>query len=74
MIHVYRKLFTAHRHKNKNRMEILKMFFRAVFIYGANEGTRTPDLLITNQLRYQLRHISVPTSLSLYIKVKKNAR
>ena len=24
---------------------------------GANEGTRTPDLLITNQLLYQLSHI-----------------
>ncbi len=25
--------------------------------YGANEGTRTLDLLITNQLLYQLSHI-----------------
>ena len=25
--------------------------------YGANEGTRTPDLLITNQLLYQLSYI-----------------
>ena len=31
--------------------------------FGANEGIRTPDLLITNQLRYRLRHIS--TSLLL---------
>ena len=27
-------------------------------LLGANEGIRTPDLLITNQLRYRLRHIS----------------
>ena len=27
--------------------------------YGANEGTRTLDLLITNQLLYQLSHIGV---------------
>ena len=26
---------------------------------GANEGTRTPALLITNQLLYQLRHIGI---------------
>ena len=31
--------------------------------YGANEGIRTPDLLITNQLRYRLRHISKVTML-----------
>ena len=27
--------------------------------FGANEGTRTPDLLITNQLLYQLSHIGI---------------
>ena len=27
-------------------------------VFGANGGTRTPDLLITNQLLYQLSHIS----------------
>ena len=27
--------------------------------YGATEGTRTPDLLITNQLLYQLSHSSI---------------
>ena len=34
--------------------------------YGANEGTRTPDLLITNQLLYQLSYIgtSVPNSIA----------
>ena len=31
------------------------------FLLGANEGIRTPDLLITNQLRYRLRHISIIT-------------
>ena len=28
------------------------------FLNGARDGTRTHDLLITNQLRYQLRHSS----------------
>ena len=27
--------------------------------YGANEGTRTLDLLITNQLLYRLSHIGI---------------
>ena len=27
-------------------------------LFGARDGTRTHDLLITNQLRYQLRHSS----------------
>ena len=27
---------------------------------GANEGTRTPDLLITNQLLYRLSYIGIP--------------
>ena len=31
---------------------------------GANEGTRTPDLLITNQLLYQLSYIGVWASFS----------
>ena len=30
---------------------------RYTSIYGANEGTRTPDLLITNRLLYQLSYI-----------------
>ena len=30
---------------------------RYTSMYGANEGTRTPDLLITNRLLYQLSHI-----------------
>ncbi len=29
--------------------------------FGANEGIRTPDLLITNQLLYRLSHISIVT-------------
>ena len=32
---------------------------RYTSIYGANEGTRTPDLLITNRLLYQLSHIGI---------------
>lgn len=38
-----------------------KPLYRAVFS-GANEGTRTLDLLITNQLRYQLCHVGVSTT------------
>ena len=30
------------------------------FSFGADGGTRTRDLLITNQLLYQLSHTSVP--------------
>ncbi len=30
-----------------------------VFSLGANEGARTLDLLITNQLRYQLCHVGI---------------
>ena len=45
-------------------------------LYGANEGIRTPDLLITNQLRYRLRHISVVeifTTLILYTIFSQNS-
>ena len=31
--------------------------------YGANDGTRTHDLLITNQLLYHLSHISIVTHI-----------
>ncbi len=31
----------------------------------ANDGTRTRDLLITNQLRYQLRYIGIPSVKAL---------
>ena len=36
-------------------------------VTGADEGTRTPDLLITNRLLYQLSHIGT-TSNGYYIK------
>ena len=36
-------------------------------VNGADEGTRTPDLLITNRLLYQLSHIGT-TSKRYYIK------
>lgn len=36
-------------------------------LYKAGKGTRTLDLLITNQLRYQLRYSSeLPTSFIIY--------
>ena len=47
-------------------MRLLKNGFPMRFLFGANEGIRTPDLLITNQLRYRLRHISKFTTYLLY--------
>ena len=34
---------------------------KTVFKYGASEGTRTPGLLITNQLLYQLSYAGLTT-------------
>ena len=45
--------------KQKPHGKCQKTAYPCGFCFGANEGTRTPDLLITNQLRYRLRHISV---------------
>ncbi len=40
---------------------------RYTSIYGADEGTRTLDLLITNRLLYQLSHIGIcPLTLQHY--------
>ncbi len=36
-------------------------FVVPVFFIGADERSRTPDLLITNQLLYQLSYISTET-------------
>ena len=49
---------------------------RGGFPIGADGGTRTRDLLITNQLLYQLSHISVAffTTAVLYHKQWKFAR
>ena len=44
---------------------------------GAGEVTRTPDLLITNQLLYQLSHSSRFTAFTLYqtsLQKSKNIR
>ena len=43
-----------------------------VSIYGAEDGTWTHDLLITNQLRYQLRYSSnfIYSTKLLYINFK----
>ncbi len=35
------------------------MLRKSEHFFGANEGIRTPDLLITNQLLYRLSHISI---------------
>ena len=44
--------------KKKNRTQALKTAWLCGFCFGAGERTWTVDLLITNQLRYQLRHTS----------------
>ena len=44
--------------KKKNRTQALKTAWLCGFCFGAGEQTWTVDLLITNQLRYQLRHTS----------------
>lgn len=44
--------------KKKNRIQALKTAWLCGFCFGAGERTWTVDLLITNQLRYQLRHTS----------------
>lgn len=38
----------------------------AILFRGAEEGNRTPDLLITNQLRYHLCHFSLRFQLSYH--------
>ena len=44
------------------------------YIYGAGEGTRTPDLLITNQLLYQLSYTSTITLKVVTLKMDGNYR
>ena len=44
--------------QRKCRLDCRKMAYLSGFLNGARDGTRTHDLLITNQLRYQLRHSS----------------
>ncbi len=39
---------------------------RTYSFFGADGGTRTRDLLITNQLLYQLSHISIPVPKHAY--------
>lgn len=53
----YHKLSLLHIHDN----------IMSYHAYKAGKGTRTLDLLITNQLRYQLRYSSKsPTSFIIY--------
>lgn len=49
-----------------NAKKTSKNLMFARFFYGAPEGIRTPDLLITNQLRYQLRYGSIYLSKYLH--------
>ena len=35
---------------------LISYFSPFIYIYGATEGIRTPDLMITNQLLYQLSY------------------
>ena len=46
---------------NKNRLKTAESYLS----FGANNPTRTDNRLITNQLRYRLRHISVLRGLAL---------
>ena len=47
---------------NKNRLKTAESYLS----FGANNPTRTDNRLITNQLRYRLRHISVLRGLASY--------
>jgi hypothetical protein len=38
-----------------------------MFVYGADEGIRTPDLRITNALLYQLSYISMSALLRGFV-------
>ena len=47
---------------------------RELFHIGAGERTRTPDLLITNQLLYQLSYTSVSPTPNYYIISQNNSQ
>jgi hypothetical protein len=55
-------------HLNSNEKCLTRNRVRHLF-FGADEANRTPDLLITNQLLYQLSYISV----AAYFTNKSNA-
>ena len=44
---------------------------RYTSIYGANEETRTPDLLITNQLLYRLSYIGIVFTVAFVLNSRK---
>ena len=53
----------THKHKDnhkKNKSPVINVI--AGLFVRANEGTQTPDLLITNQLLYRLSYISESVS------------
>ena len=43
-------------------------------LYGAGRRTRTPDLLITNQLLYQLSYTSISNSRTYIIRILSNCQ
>ena len=47
-------------------MALLQALDLEIFRNGADEGIRTPDLLITNQLLYQLSYIGVCEAFFLH--------
>ena len=55
----YFAIFYGKNKQIKTAPKSLKTAFWCGFCYGAEEGTWTLDLLITNQLRYQLRHAGI---------------
>ena len=51
----------------KKQLISIALFTQAVALIGAGRRTRTPDLLITNQLLYQLSYTSKYRSATRYI-------
>ncbi len=51
--------YNSNTEQSKDRSNSPEMACLSGFLIGARDGTRTHDLLITNQLRYQLRHSSI---------------
>ncbi len=48
---------TARPVREKQKARSSGLFVQDLKKYGADEGSRTPDLLITNQLLYQLSYV-----------------
>ena len=60
-----RTFFGPH-HQQVAPTSVTKQHHPELSFFGADGGTRTRDLLITNQLLYQLSHISIPVHKHAY--------